>query len=128
MDLISFLGFPGSGASHWWDQTWHTPIARQAGIASWPHIPFCNSEIKTSDVTLVSGLSFSGSSGSLVLLHEKGIPPGDILDPMYAPPTILGIMSGHWWEPSAEPTMFHHSGLSYYTRSTSILELLALIP
>ncbi len=125
MDLISFLGYPGTASSQWWDTTWNTPIARLASLASWPHIPFSNPQILTADVTLVSGLSFSGSSGSLVMLHEKGIAPGAIVDPKYAPATIIGIMSGHWWEPSAEPQMFHHSGLSYYTRSTAISELLA---
>jgi len=63
----------------------------------------------------------------MVLLHQKGIPPGDIVDPMYAPPTILGIMSGHWWDVAKEPEMFRHSGLSYFTRSTSILELVGPI-
>ena len=126
MDLVSFLGFPGTSSSRWWDLTWNVPVARLASLASWPHIPFSNPGISTSDVTLVSGLSFSGSSGSLVLLHEKGIPPGVIVDPMYAPPTIIGIMSGHWWESVAdEPEMFRHAGLSYYTRSTAIIDLLA---
>ena len=129
MDLVSFLGYPGTSSTQWWDLTWNTAIARLAGLASRPHLSFANPGILTDDVTLVSGLSFTGSSGSIVLLHEKGIPPGgDIVDPMYAPPSILGIMSGHWREASAEPEMFRHSGLSYYTRSTSILELLASTP
>lgn len=128
MDLVSFLGYPGTASSQWWDLTWNTPIARLASLASWPHVPFSNPQIPTADITLVSGLSFSGSSGSLVMLHEKGIPPGDIVDPMYTPPTIIGIMSGHWWEPSEEPQMFRHSGLSYYTRSTAISDLLVGIP
>lgn len=128
MDLVSFLGYPGTASSQWWDLAWNTPIARLASLASWPHVPFSNPQIPTTEVTLVSGLSFSGSSGSLVILHEKGIAPGAIVDPKYAPPTIIGIMSGHWWEPTAEPLMFRHSGLSYYTRSTAISELLAGIP
>jgi len=129
MDLVSFLGYPGTGSSQRWDLEWTTPVARLASLASWPHVPFTNFTIPTDDMTLVSGLSFSGSSGSLVLLHEKGIAPGGgIVDPMYAPPTILGIMSGHWREPSDEPAMFRLSGLSYYTGSTAIIELLAAIP
>jgi hypothetical protein len=125
MDWVSFLGYPGTRRSKWWDTEWNTPIARHGSLASVPSIAFSNSDIRTADVSLVSGLSFAGSSGSVVLLHEKGIPPGDILDPRYVPPTILGIMSGHWWEPSDEPDMFRHSGLSYFTRSTSILALLS---
>jgi hypothetical protein len=128
MDLVSFIGFPGDVDSYWWDTEWNLPIARLASLSSRPHVPFNNPSISTADTTLVAGLSFSGSSGSMVLLHEKGIPPGDIVDPMYTPATIIGIMSGHWWEPGQEPSMFRHSGLSYYTRSTSILDLIAAIP
>ena len=129
MDLVSFFGYPGTASSQWWDLTWNTAIARLANLASWPNLQFTNPGIPTNDVTLVSGLSFSGSSGSLVMLHEKGLPPGgDIVDSRYVPPTILGIMSGHWREFSKEPEMFRHSGLSYYTRATAILELLTGIP
>lgn len=128
MDLVSFLGYPGKGASKWWDLSWNSSIARLGSIASWPHEPFTNPDIKTTDVTLVTGLSFSGSSGSLVMLHEKGIPPGVITDTRYTPEKIIGIMSGHWWESEKEPKMFHHSGLSYYTRSTAIIKLLTDIP
>ena len=38
MDLISFLGYPGTVSSQWWDTTWNTPIARLASLASWPHM------------------------------------------------------------------------------------------
>jgi hypothetical protein len=35
-------------------------------------------------------------------------------------------MSGHFWEnPDDPPEMFRHSGLSYLTKSTAILELIA---
>jgi hypothetical protein len=124
MDLVSFIGFPGSGKSKWWDHAWHSPVARLASLASSPHQPFSNPSIPTADTVLVAGLSFSGSSGSMVILHQKGIPPGDIVDPTYAPAMIVGIMSGHWWEAAQEPEMFSHSGLSYFTRSTAILPLL----
>lgn len=125
MDIASFIGFPGSGNSIWWDDQSNLPIARVVNIASLPTTPFSNKAIPTEDTVLVSGLSFSGSSGSVVLLHEKGIRTGQGLkNPGYVSPKILGIMSGHWWDPSAEPEMFSHSGLSYFTRSTSILELM----
>jgi len=129
MDLVSFFGYPGTSNTQWWDTNWNAAIARSASLASWPNLTFTNPGIPTADVTLVSGLSFSGSSGSLVMLHEKGIRPGgDIVDPTYAPPTLLGIMSGHWREPGDEPEMFRHSGLSYFTRSTAILDLLQAVP
>lgn len=129
MDLASFIGFPGQKNISWWDQKWNLPISRLACIASLPEMAFSNESIKTKDVTLVSGLSFSGSSGSPIISHEKherAALPG-AFDTMLVPPKILGIMSGHWWEENEVPEMFRHSGLSYYTRSTSILELISSI-
>jgi hypothetical protein len=127
MDIASFIGFPGKSGSGWWDQQWNMAIARVAYLASWPGIPFSHHELKTSDVTLVSGLSFSGSSGSPVILHQKGIKTGPGLDnPAYVEPRLIGIMSGHWDERCNEPEMLRHTGLSYFTRSTAIRELLGL--
>jgi hypothetical protein len=126
MDFASFIGFPGQKGVNWWDQKWKLPISRLASIASLPERPFNNDSIRTADVTLVSGLSFAGSSGSPVISHEKherGVLTGSF-DTMLIPPEILGIMSGHWWEENETPEMFKHSGLSYYTRSTSILKLI----
>lgn len=127
-DVITFVGFPGSPAGlPWFDTQWHTPVGRLAGIASRADLPFTNPQIPTADVTLVSGLSFRGSSGSPVFLHYK--PAGGVgQDLRSAQPMVLGIMSGHWWEDADEPGMFHHSGLSYFTRATAIRALLAGIP
>ncbi|WP_249065514.1 hypothetical protein [Argonema antarcticum] len=126
METAFFVGFPGSDGRHWWDEKWKLPIARQCTVASLPQISFTNDEIKTCDVILVSGLSFSGSSGSPVFLAARGFRPGgDIDDPTWRPALLAGIMSGHFWEPTSVPRMFQqHSGLSYMTRSTSILHLL----
>lgn len=71
MDNASFIGFPGKGGLPWYDDSWNLAIARTVNIASHPAIPFSNKGIPTSDVMLVSGLSFSGSSGSPVLSHSK---------------------------------------------------------
>jgi hypothetical protein len=128
MDFVSFVGFAGSGKEQWWDQRVNTPIARLGTLASPPGVPFSNESIPTGDVGLVSGLSFAGSSGSPLFLHQKGIgPAGHVVDSGYAPACIIGIMSGHWREPSVEPAMLLHSGLSYFTRATAINALLALI-
>jgi hypothetical protein len=125
MDVASFIGFPGKDGAQWWDQSWNLPISRTVHIASWPRIPFSNSSIPTPDVTLVSGLSFSGSSGSPVLLHRKGIRLGaGLTGGGNVEPKILGIMSGHWWDEEPSSGMFFHSGLSYFTRTTAICELL----
>jgi hypothetical protein len=120
MDAASFIGFPGSGGRPWWDEQWRLPIVRPASIASWPAVPFSNNSIKTADTLLVAGHSFTGSSGSPVLTHGKGT------SSEYVPARTIGIMSGHFEERvEAPPEMFRHSGLSYLTRSTSILSLLA---
>jgi hypothetical protein len=126
-DGASFIGYPGLRGQPWWDQATELPIARLAAIASIPTTEFRNDAVRTTDVMLVSGLSFSGSSGSPVFNQRKGIPSGgDIHDRSYVPFKIIGIMSGHFWEnPDDAPEMFRHSGLSYLTKSTAILALIA---
>lgn len=124
MDFVSFIGFPGHDDDPWWDQQANIPIARMASIASTPERSFVNSAIRTADVVLVSGLSFSGSSGSPVFLHRKGIRATPPLVADFVPATLIGIMSGHSMEAGPLPEMLRHTGLSYLTRSTSILELL----
>lgn len=130
MDVASFIGFPEKSGRQWWDQRWDIGIARTVNLASYPSIPFSNDSIRTSDVVLVSGLSFSGSSGSPVISHQKGIKGinlGNALSGgIYIEPKVLGIMSGHWWNEEPQEEMFIHSGLSYFTRATSIRELLDL--
>ena len=75
-DIVTFVGYPGGADGQpWWDTHWHTPVGRLAGLASRPDIPFTNPQIGTADVTLVSGLSFRGSSGSPVILHQKAAAP-----------------------------------------------------
>ena len=126
MEPAIFLGFPGTGGQHWWDDLWKMPVARQCVLASVPSIPFTNQHVPTKDTVLVSGLSFSGSSGSPVFLPPRGLAPGGaIQDPDWRPVLLIGLMSGHFWESDATPDMFRHSGLSYLTRSSAIFELLS---
>lgn len=123
MDLVSFIGFPGQSYP-WWDEGANRPIARLASIASDPDRSFVNAAIRTEDVTLVGGLSFSGSSGSPVFLHEKGIRvSAPLTGGGHVPAQVIGIMSGHLRDKEPEAELLRHSGLSYFTRSTSILEL-----
>jgi hypothetical protein len=138
-DPLSFIGFAGRKGpqygdkpANWWDEVWNTPIARIAFVASLPLMPFSNVGIPTNDVMVVSGLSFSGSSGSPAIAHEKLFSETDssgrhILKKI--PSRLVGIMSGHWWDHTSTPPEFlapsvSHSGISYLTRSTSILALL----
>lgn len=127
-DLVTFVGYPsGPDGKPWYDTKWNTPVGRLAGLASRSDVPFTNPQIQTADVTLVSGLSFRGSSGSPVLSHIK-YAAGIGHEQRFAEPMVLGIMSGHWWDTEDEPGIFRHSGLSYFTRATAIRALLAEIP
>ncbi|MFZ6772888.1 hypothetical protein ACO0LB_09225 [Undibacterium sp. SXout7W] len=124
MESAVFIGYPGSKGKYWSDNFLGLPIARQCSIASWPRISFVHEDIPTTDAMLVSGLSFSGSSGSPVFVLNRGIRPGgDINDPTWRPARLVGVMSGHFFENKEVPAMFAHTGLSYLTRSTSLIEL-----
>jgi hypothetical protein len=122
-DIASFIGFPGIKEFPLWDSLWSLPVGRIVNIASIPNISFTNPKIPTSDIVLVSGLSFSGSSGSPVMLHTKGL-TGVITTTNYTPSKLIGIMSGHMWNEKNTNDPYEHSGLSYFTRSTSIIELM----
>jgi hypothetical protein len=124
-DEAFFLGFPSVGGHMWFDESAALPIARNAVLASIPSQPFVNAAILTSDVLMLAGLSFAGSSGSIVINRRQGVPPGgDIHDPSHVPSQIVGVMSGHFSEPSPEqPMPIRHGGLSYMTRSTAMLEV-----
>ncbi len=124
MNIASFVGFPGTSENEWSDRRWRAPIARTVNIASIPSIPFEHEQILTSDTMLVSGLSFSGASGSPVFLHQQGIKGGVGIISPYVEPKVVGIMSGHWNQKTSSG-MLEHSGLSYLTRSTAIQEMLS---
>ncbi|MFX9181044.1 hypothetical protein ABTN76_20040, partial [Acinetobacter baumannii] len=74
---------------------------------------------------LVTGLSFGGSSGSPVFTYEVGFncPEGIKYSGRYVEPKLIGIMSGHWFDKI--PEKFNHKGISYFTKATSILSLIA---
>lgn len=130
-DPIGFIGYP----QDWYDTASNAPIGRLAYISSDPCVSYSNKAIKTSAVTLVSGLSFGGSSGSPVFFLPKGLNltggNGIEINSHYTSWKLIGIMSGHYWdlpqsgEPVAknDPQLPSHSGLSYFTRSSAIHEL-----
>jgi hypothetical protein len=118
-DPVTFIGFAGTQEESWFDEAWNLPIARVATLASPPSKPFQNKGIRSADVLLVSGLSFSGSSGSPVYTHPMTNLRGNRI-----PPFLVGIMSGHWTDGQGQTYPAHHSGLSYFTRSTSIRAVL----
>jgi len=132
-DNCIFIGYPND----WWDESTGLPIVRLANLASWPKIDFINKGIKSTNVRLVAGLSFSGSSGSPIMNKGTEFQAGNGLSITgLVPPKIIGVMAGHWWDkwqmppPTSHlppPTMFQHSGLSYFVTSTVIHNLLKKI-
>jgi hypothetical protein len=138
LDSVFFVGYPRSSKDEvpWWDTAWNLPIARDATIASVPELPFTNPKIRMADVLLVSGLSLQGSSGSPVFTrqeqdvvvtnefehHGGGAERPERTRVRDVEPILIGIMSGHLPDPEAGP--LKHSGLSYLTRSTTILDLI----
>jgi hypothetical protein len=129
---VYFIGFPGRGAYFqlgkteipWWDTKWNLPITRSAVVASMPFLQFHNERIKTGDVLLVSGMSFKSSSGSPVISKQIGFRVTPPLKCDYIPEKLVGIMSGHWWAGNDDSGNPIHGGLSYFTRSPSILHLI----
>jgi hypothetical protein len=105
-----------SFASNFPDDEWSLPIAHTACIASRPSAPYRHESISTEDVLLVSSGSFAGSSGSPVWVARRN------REKRVLPRRLIGMMSG----PFDEERVPGSTGLSYLTRSTSILELLAM--
>lgn len=71
--------------------------------------------------------AYPGSSGSPVFALQKGIRPGDgISFPAYRPARLIGIQSMTRYASSVDARV--HSGLSYFVKSSAILELLDSIP
>ena len=107
VDSVTFVGFPKGD----FDLLNNLPIARNANIASAPHLRFKNEAVE-GDLILVAGMSFGGSSGSPVYSLPVGNPGlgfGRVLIPK-----LIGIMSGHL---NGERG---HKGLSYFVKSTKI--------
>jgi hypothetical protein len=107
-DRLYFTGFPGKQRR---DAAYDFPIVRSCSIASYPEIDYSQEDITipSSQTCLVEGLSFAGSSGSPVMrINENRI-------------ELIGIMSGHFWEVDKPAD---HSGLSYFTKASSILNII----
>ena len=115
LDPVFFIGYP----QNWYDSAWNSPIARLAHIASNPSRTFSNDALLTQDTILVNGLSFGGSSGSIVIFSGEGVQEIETTSSPYREPKCVGIMSGHFNELKSS-----HSGLSYFTRSSAIHEVL----
>lgn len=129
---VSFVGFP----MNLFDSKWKLPIARHAIIASVSEIYFSHDNISSEGIILVSGLSFEGGSGSPVFSSSRGqrinCDVGFVESDDYCPQKLLGIMTGHLQLQSEtkeyitkkEESFTRHTGLSYFTKSLYLINLI----
>ena len=114
-DTIAYPGFPV-----WYDRKNSTPIFRMGTIASDPRLNYaCNITDPDADRIAYEGFSSGGASGSPVFAIQKGFATGpsiSVPDDFYRKVMLVGINAGHY--PSDEG----HSGISYFYKSSAILE------
>lgn len=118
-DLVAFPGYP-----EWHDLLSRRPIFRSGTIASDPRYDYSfNGQAKGSCVAY-EAFSFGGSSGSPVFAFQKGLPLGAGLTMQgYNKARLIGVNAGHF-DTSTEKAKGQHSGISYFYKSTAILELI----
>ena len=135
-DHVAVPGFhPG------YDPTTNRPIFRGGNISSDPRYGHSlrikdNSSVEGfedkyyKNLVLYETFAYPGSSGSPVFALQKGIKPGEGLSfPAYRPAKLIGIQSMmRYVNPVKEGEAGVHSGLSYFFKSSAILEILDSIP
>jgi Trypsin len=117
-DSIAFAGFP-----KWYNQTNKSPIFRMGTIASDPRINYSLDNIR-GDVICYEGFSYSGNSGGPVFSRNKGIKIGANTSLNYNPAMLIGINAGHIEELGNRKIELNHVGLSYFYKSSAILDLI----
>ena len=121
-DTIAYPGFP-----QWYDKKNGTPIFRMGTVASDPRVGYaCRITDPDADRVAYEGFSSAGASGSPVFAIQRGFPTGTGIkapDGFYRKVMLVGINAGHFSD-----TQEHHSGISYFYKSSAILETIALCP
>jgi hypothetical protein len=116
-DIVLFPGFPG-----WHDQLEGRPIMRRGSLSSDPKHNYLGPGMQVGGRVLAyEAFSFGGSSGSPVFLAPFGVRLNDEQPGNYRPPKLIGVNGGHLLTRDGNR---HHSGISYFFRSTIISELL----
>lgn len=114
-DFVVFPGYPD-----WHDKLENRPIMRTGTIASDPRSDYSHKGEREGRKIAYEAFSFDGSSGSPVFAVMKGLRPGPgISFPDFREPKFIGINAGH-----LEADFGHHSGISYFFKSSVILELI----
>ena len=129
-DYVAVPGFhPG------YDPTTNRPIFRGGNISSDPRYGH-SARIDGGpykyykNLILYETFAYPGSSGSPVFALQKGIKTGGgMSSPAYRPAKLIGIQSMmKYANPVKEGEVGVHSGLSYFFKSSAILEILDSIP
>jgi len=111
-DFLAFPGFPTG-----FDRLGLRAIVRGGTVASDPRFPYSFEQQDRGDIILYEGFSFGGSSGSPVIALPK-VPPINV-DPhpenRFRRLLVVGVNAGH-----IEGKYGHHTGLSYFVRSSVV--------
>jgi len=108
-DLICFTGFP---KTH--DKYKNRPILRSGRIASDPKFEYSWNNEYQGQCVAYEGFSSSGASGSPVFAPSRGLQT----IPNSRHGYLVGVNAGHI------PDQYGHSGISYFYKSTVILEII----
>ncbi len=109
LDWVCYSGFP---PTH--DKLANRPIIRSGHIASDPHFDYSWDSKNKGQCVAYEGFSYEGSSGSPVFAPARGLTNLPNSRNGY----LVGINAGHISEQSG------HSGISYFYKSTVILEII----
>lgn len=108
-DLICYSGFPNTH-----DKLSNRPILRSGNIASDPRFNYSWNNENQGQCVAYEGFSSPGASGSPIFAPSRGM----VGIPNSRNGYLIGINAGHI------PDNFGHSGISYFYKSTAILEII----
>lgn len=115
-DFVAFPGFPP-----WHDKLAQRPILRTGTISSDPRVHYSDEPIPKGRRVAYEAFSFGGSSGSPVFAPPRGIQGGaGVKVEGFRDGRLIGVNAGHLMAAQGG-----HSGVSYFIKSSAILELLA---
>lgn len=113
-DFVAFPGYPP-----WYDRFGQRPILRTGTISSDPRTNYSDTQYERGRRVAYEAFSFGGSSGSPVFATQKGFRGGPgITVTGFREGMLVGINAGHYTD-----NVGSHAGVSYFFKSSVILEL-----
>ena len=113
-DFVVFPGYPP-----WHDKSEGRPILRTGTVASDPRTNYSHETVPRGRRVAYEAFSFGGSSGSPIIATDKGVKVDAPLTAKFREGRIVGINAGHMSDKFGQ-----HSGVSYFFRSSVILDLI----